>query len=146
MRETDLTKSASIILSNLRLLGFGKDDRLRIPASQGPDVVKKFITLAAKRRKEKTDISFEEAVGLVSPEAPAPNSFPEPKPEPAMPQTDIAADRVMSASLLTGIDYKGLYEASKDKVLKLEGETGRIQADVRQPGGGPQKITDTQST
>ena len=122
VRETDLTKSVSIILSNLRLLGFGKDDRLRIPVSQDPNVVRKFITLAAKLRKEKTDISFEDAVGLVSPEAPAQNSFPEPKPELAVPQPDIKADRVMSVSPGTGKDYRAVYEESRDKVMKLEGE------------------------
>ena len=35
-RDTDLAKSASIIMSNLRLQGFSKDDKLRIPVSERP--------------------------------------------------------------------------------------------------------------
>ncbi len=122
VRGTDLAKSAQITVSNLRLQGFGRDDRFRVPVSEGPDVVKKFVTLAGKLRKEKTDISFEDAVDLLRSDGPGRQSFTKPKPEPAAPQPEITADKEMPVSTMTGKDFRALYEESREKALKLEGE------------------------
>ena len=123
VKETDLAKSAQIVVSNLRLQGFGREDRLRVPVSGGPDLVKQFLTLAGKLRKEKTDVSFEAAVGLLSgSQTPVQKSCPEPEPEPAMAHPDSKTEREMPVSTSTGKDYKALYEESREKALKLEGE------------------------
>jgi hypothetical protein len=122
VRKTDLEKRASVIISNLRLQGFGKDDRLRIPVSEGPDGVKKFITLTARLRKEKADISFEDAVGLLRSGNPFRKSSSEPRLEPVVSQPDTAADLDMPTSPRTEKNYKALYKEARENVLKLRGE------------------------
>jgi hypothetical protein len=123
VRGTDLYKSASIIISNLGLQGFGKDDRLRVPVFQGPETVKKFINLAARLRRQKGNLSFEDAVDVVRSEMGLPASIPEPPSAPVAPKP--VAKKTLKdvpASQKPGTDFRALYEESKEKVFKLEGE------------------------
>ncbi len=173
VRETDLEKSASVVMSNLRLQGFVKDGRLRVPVAEGPDMPKKLVNLAAKLRKKGTTIPFEEAIATIRGEsaaekiAPAPEpeikSAPEPRPEPksalkakpkpeakpepkaeAKPAPKAQPKRQRKAETKTApvapepavkmppaevpalqkpeTDFRALYEASREEVLKLEAE------------------------
>ncbi len=123
VRDTGLAKSASIIVSNLRLQGFGREDRLRVPVSRGAQEVKQFINLAARLRRQNSDISFEKAVALLRSPVEVQETPPEPKPKIVVPPPAVKAIREETpVSPKAGRDFKALYEESKDKVLTLEGE------------------------
>jgi hypothetical protein len=75
VRGTGLSKRLSVIVSNLRLQGFARDDKLRIPASGGPEAIKDFINLAARLRRQKVSMSFDAALASLAP-ATAPATAP----------------------------------------------------------------------
>jgi hypothetical protein len=143
-RNTDLAKSASIIMSNLRLQGFGKDDKLRVPVTDRPDAIKKLINLASRLRKKGLMVPFDEAVTMILSESPEEmteiseketNVQPEPKHEtkaatqpltkavptvykPTAPKSFAS----LQAQQAPEPDFKSLYEETRDKALKLEAE------------------------
>lgn len=141
-RNTDLAKSASIIMSNLRLQGFGQDDKLRVPLTDRPDAIKKLINLASRLRKKGIMVPFDEAVAMILSEpaemtdlpSDQAQSVPEPKRETAaadqparlVPTTLKAPAHKgaapVQAQVATESELKSLYEESKDKNLKLEAE------------------------
>ncbi len=88
VRGTGLSKRLSVIVSNLRLQGFVRDAKLRVPASGGPEAIKGFINLAARLRRQQVSMSFENALASLPAEtapakpAPTPELEPAPAPEP----------------------------------------------------------------
>jgi hypothetical protein len=143
VRNTDLAKSASIIMSNLRLQGFGKDDRLRVPAAEHPDGIKKLINLASRLRKKGLMVPYDEAVAMILAEpwdmldvarsrteaqtwpAPEPQATPTPhaKPVPATVSTPPQKSVSKAAALQSSEpDYRALYDESRDKTIQLEAE------------------------
>lgn len=140
-RNTDLAKSASIIMSNLRLQGFGKDDKLRVPLSDRPDAIKKLINLASRLRKKGLMVPFDEAVTMILSDTSETTDLMEQEVE-AAPKTEVkaaakAVTQVAPAPVKPashksvaqpmvpqagGADFQALYEEAKDKALKLEAE------------------------
>lgn len=141
-RNTDLAKSASIIMSNLRLQGFGQDDKLRVPLTDRPDAIKKLINLASRLRKKGIMIPFDEAVAMILSESDEMTDLPAgqapalPEPKRETPAADYSARPVLAtvkapihmgaasvqAQIAADSDLRSLYEESKDKNLKLEAE------------------------
>jgi hypothetical protein len=142
VRATELAKSASIIMSNLRLQGFSQGDKLRVPVSQGFDLIKKFINLASRLRKKAIMVSFEDAVDGLCAEAALPSATEEPKAEPvreaisepmpgpapiAEPEPSLAppppsmTNEVPVAQEPTE-DFTALYKEAHERALKLEAE------------------------
>jgi hypothetical protein len=143
VRNTDLAKSASIVMSNLRLQGFGKDDKLKVPVSDRPDAIKKLINMASRLRKKGVMIPYDEAVAIILSEpeemtdAPRSRTLPqtvrasEPQaplraqtrevPAPVRPviQKSVPAAPALQRS---ESDYRVLYEESRAKALQLEAE------------------------
>ncbi|MEW6347678.1 MAG: hypothetical protein AB1646_01330 [Thermodesulfobacteriota bacterium] len=123
VRRTDLAKSASILVSNLRLQRFGKEDLLRVPVAQGPDEVKRFFNLTARLRRQDVIVPFEDAVDSLRSPADVVEAPPEPAAQPLAPEGVIKPGREERERFpRTGPDFKTLYEQSNQRVLKLEGE------------------------
>ena len=134
VRGTGLSKSLSVIVSNLKLQGFVNEDKLRIPVSGGSKAVKDFINLAARLRRQNARMSFDDAVAgrpseaspaepTPPPEAsPAPLAAQEPlKPSEAKPEPIVRPEEPIAVSKPEE-DFKALYQEMKAKVSGLEGE------------------------
>ena len=134
VRGTGLSKRLSVIISNLRLQGFIKDDKLRIPVSGGSEAVKGFINLAARLRRQNASMSFDDAVTDKPTEA-SPTE-PTPPPElslaPLVLQEPLIPAEAKSELIVIPVepiavskpeeDFKARYEEMKAKVAGLEGE------------------------
>ena len=140
-RNTDLAKSASIIMSNLRLQGFGEGDKLRVPLTDRPDAIKKLINLASRLRKKGLMVPFDEAVTMILSDSSETSDVIEPEvkvkpkaeikaaakvvtpvaPAPVKPAAHESVAQPM-APQVGGPNFMALYEETKDKALRLEAE------------------------
>ncbi len=146
IRNTDLEKSASIILSNLRYQQFGKDGKFRAPLYESPAVAKKFINVVAALRKENRRMSYDETVESAKTKVeggrgrPADKAMPKekaPTPPAAKAPTKIKRKEAVHAESpkvetpkaqpepkQDSLDYEGLYREANERALKLEAELG----------------------
>jgi hypothetical protein len=133
VRHTDLEKTASIVVSHLRLQGFRQNGLLRVPAEMGADLVKEFLSLTGKLLRKRTPMSFDDAVRSLLPPSEEQVSVVEPprtvkakpkkqQPIPGAARPETKAERGRPSVLSQATDYQVLYEEANEKMLRLEGE------------------------
>jgi hypothetical protein len=136
IKRNGLSKRLSVIVSNIRLQGFVSEGKLRIPASGRPEAIKEFINLTARLRRQKTFMTFEDAMeGLgmgptttIKPPAEVPLSTVVPAPPVEAPRPAEFRPEVESKAPECPIptspqeDFKAMYYETKGKVSRLQGE------------------------
>jgi hypothetical protein len=123
VRRTDLSKSASLILSHLRHHGAVKDDKLKIPVSEGQEGIKAYINLASKLHRQKCNIARSKAAVKLAPPRAKPEPRTKAKPEPAAPQPAVKTKAEdVPVPTISERDFRALYEESQANALKLDAE------------------------